>query len=183
MEKLKIDITHCYGIHRLQADLNFEKSAAIAIYAPNGVMKSSLAKTFQDIASGENSGDRIFKDRSSVRNISHDAGIPLAPEKILVVHPYGETLGDAKQMSTLLVNSQLRQEFENATREVEDATKVLIRALQQQLETQKDIKEEISFAFLNSRDSKKHFFNGDSSESKTKLQKKKILHLPQCLTT
>ena len=47
--ELKLDLENCYGIRKLKAEFDFAKSKAYAIYAPNGAMKSSLAKTFQDI--------------------------------------------------------------------------------------------------------------------------------------
>ena len=50
MDKLKLKLEHCYGIRKLDVVLDFARNAAIAIYAPNGSMKSSLACTLQDIA-------------------------------------------------------------------------------------------------------------------------------------
>jgi len=52
MDRVKIDLKNCYGIKGLRADLDFTKTPAYAIYAPNGVMKSSLAQTFKDAANG-----------------------------------------------------------------------------------------------------------------------------------
>lgn len=112
MEKLLLDLEHCYGIKKLKADLDFSKKSAIAIYAPNGAMKSSLAKTFQDIADEENSGDRIFKDRINKRVVTDEKGTALPPESVMVVLPYEEAFGHSEKTSTLLVNSKLREEYE-----------------------------------------------------------------------
>ncbi len=60
MNKLNVDLENCYGIKKLAKQFDFSKQKAYAIYAPNGAMKSSLAKTFKDIAEGEASSDRIF---------------------------------------------------------------------------------------------------------------------------
>ena len=60
MDRISLDLTHCYGIKRLQHDLDFSKTRVFALYAPNGVMKSSLAQTFLDAAKGQDSRDRIF---------------------------------------------------------------------------------------------------------------------------
>jgi hypothetical protein len=52
MEKIKIDISNCYGITKLNTTFNlgYEKdhkhSRIISIYAPNGTMKTSLYKVF-----------------------------------------------------------------------------------------------------------------------------------------
>jgi hypothetical protein len=54
MEKIKIDISNCYGITKLNTTFNlgYEKdhkhSRIISIYAPNGTMKTSLTKCFKD---------------------------------------------------------------------------------------------------------------------------------------
>ena len=50
MNTLTIDLENCYGIKQLDTTLDFSTTKAIAIYAPNGSMKTSLAKTFHDIA-------------------------------------------------------------------------------------------------------------------------------------
>lgn len=76
METVSIDLENCYGIKKLQAKFDFSSAKACAVYAPNGSMKSSLAQTFQDVADGATSKDRIFParvcsasgDRHSVNN-------------------------------------------------------------------------------------------------------------------
>ena len=60
MNKLNLALEHCYGIRKFDAVLDYTKSSTVAIYAPNGAMKSSLANTFQDIANSAPSKDRIF---------------------------------------------------------------------------------------------------------------------------
>ena len=50
IQKVKINLEHCYGIHRLCSDFDFSKSNMQLIYAPNGTMKTSFAKTFKDMS-------------------------------------------------------------------------------------------------------------------------------------
>ena len=78
MKVLKIELEHCYGIRSLKRTIDFSTTKAIAIYAPNGSMKSSFAQTFEDIASGNSSKDRIFPSRASKRVIQdeHDSDLP-----------------------------------------------------------------------------------------------------------
>lgn len=52
MDRVTIDLTNCYGIKKLKYAFDFSQMRAYALYAPNGVMKSSLAQTFQDLATG-----------------------------------------------------------------------------------------------------------------------------------
>ncbi|UVK35644.1 hypothetical protein LHFGNBLO_006484 (plasmid) [Mesorhizobium sp. AR10] len=129
-----LDLEHCYGIKKLKADLDFGKTNAIAIYAPNGAMKSSLAKTFQDIADGKDSGDRIFKDRINKRMVTDEKGNALPPESVMVVLPYEEAFGHSEKTSTLLVNSKLRAEYEKLNLGFEDARQRLLAALRVGLE-------------------------------------------------
>lgn len=69
MQTLKIKLENCYGIKKLKTDLDFSQARAIAVYAPNGAMKTSLAQTFRDLREGKDSLDRIFTDRKTVREM------------------------------------------------------------------------------------------------------------------
>ena len=55
MKEIDIDLKNCYGIRDLQAKVDFSSSNTIAIYAPNGVMKTSFARTFKDFSQGSES--------------------------------------------------------------------------------------------------------------------------------
>lgn len=49
MNTLKLEMENCYGIQKIQQDIDFSKNNVAVIYAPNGTMKSSFAKTFEAI--------------------------------------------------------------------------------------------------------------------------------------
>lgn len=51
MDRVKVDLENCYGIKKLQHNFDFKKEKVYAIYAPNGVMKTSFAQAFQGGAS------------------------------------------------------------------------------------------------------------------------------------
>lgn len=74
MRRVILDLEHCYGIKQLRTELDFSKTQANAIYALNGVMKSSLAHTFLDAFKGESSKDRIFPERATLRHITDESG-------------------------------------------------------------------------------------------------------------
>ena len=61
--KLNINLKNCYGISELSHTFDFTKTSGYAIYAPNGFMKTSLSKTFDDHAKGREPVDHIFPDR------------------------------------------------------------------------------------------------------------------------
>ncbi|MCL2081869.1 MAG: hypothetical protein FWH04_01330 [Oscillospiraceae bacterium] len=61
---LKGTFQNCYGLSDFHMqDIPFAsngKENRAVIYAPNGIMKSSLAKVFDDISKKKKSSDRIF---------------------------------------------------------------------------------------------------------------------------
>jgi ABC-type Mn2+/Zn2+ transport system ATPase subunit len=75
MEKLKINLEYCYGIKKMTEEIDFSEQNVIAIYAPNGSMKSSLAQTFLDLSNGEKSKDRFFPSRITNRKITDENDI------------------------------------------------------------------------------------------------------------
>jgi hypothetical protein len=127
MDRVNVDLKHCYGIKSLSRDFDFTKVAAYAIYAPNGVMKSSLAQTFQDARDGTDSEDRIFPARETTRTIIDEAGQNIDGERILVVLPYDPDFGVNEKTSTLLVDPKLRKEYEQLHVEIDKAKGALLR--------------------------------------------------------
>lgn len=49
MQELKLDLENCYGIKKMNETIDYSNNNVAIIYAPNGTMKSSLAKTFEAI--------------------------------------------------------------------------------------------------------------------------------------
>ena len=63
---------NCYGIKELNLpNIDFSNCHKALIYAPNGVMKSSLAKVFEDISNGSATRDRIFTNENTAYSITH----------------------------------------------------------------------------------------------------------------
>ena len=148
MDHVTISLKNCYGIKDLQKDFDFSQTRAYALYAPNGVMKSSLAQTFQDAADDKDSEDRIFKTRKTVRKIIDEASQDVSGYRILVVAPYDEHLGLTEQTSTLLLEPRLKQEFDELLRATEEAKVALLKAIQAQSGSKKDLEVEISSAIM-----------------------------------
>ncbi|EPO2956649.1 hypothetical protein ACUT6V_003366, partial [Vibrio cholerae] len=67
--KLQLDLANCYGINQLSKELDFTKSATNdginSLYAPNGTLKTSLAKTFKDVEKNKDTKDLIFPSRTT----------------------------------------------------------------------------------------------------------------------
>ena len=132
MKKLNLSLEHCYGIRKLNAVLDYDNSSTVAIYAPNGAMKSSLANTFQDIADGNESKDRVFQDRATKRVVTDEAGAELPPGGILVLRPYEEVPGQNTETATLLVNQTLRKDHEALHAEINAAKAAFTKAVKAQ---------------------------------------------------
>ncbi|KQT01570.1 phage infection protein [Rhizobium sp. Leaf391] len=152
MQQITVKLEHCYGIKKLDAAFNFSNGNAVAIYAPNGAMKSSLAKTFQDVAEGAASKDRIFTTRTTTRDIKDETGKDLAATDVLVVQPYDEVLGHSAKTSTLLVNATLRREYEELYAEIDKAKESFLAAMKTQSGSKKDLVAEISLTYTSRAD-------------------------------
>jgi hypothetical protein len=107
MDRVTVDLENCYGIRKLKYAFDFTQKRAYAIYAPNGVMKTSLAQTFQDVVSGIKTSDRIFQGRETNRKITDETGAELGRDHVFVVGPYSELLAPNEKTSTLLVDASL----------------------------------------------------------------------------
>ena len=60
MEDLKLHLENCYGIQKLNEDIDYSNNNVAIVYAPNGTMKSSLAKTFEAIRDGKPVEEKIL---------------------------------------------------------------------------------------------------------------------------
>lgn len=148
MDKLTLQLEHCYGIRNLDVVLDFGGRAAIAVYAANGAMKSSLANTFQDIADGKPSRDRIFPTRATTRVVRDENNADLAAANVLVLRPYEEFASKGSGTATLLVNATLRQEYEALHAGVNAARLALVSALKTTAKTKRQADREVAAAFM-----------------------------------
>lgn len=148
MKKLKLQLEYCYGIRKLDVVLDYENAAAVAIYAPNGTMKSSLANTFQDIADSKNSQDRIFPQRATKRIINDENGVDITAADILVLRPYEEPINNGENTVNLLVNTALRLEYEALQTDVISAREALMNALKVTANTKRNVEKEVITTFM-----------------------------------
>jgi hypothetical protein len=126
MDKIKLNLENCYGIKKLQAELEF-KSTGYAIYAPNGVMKTSFAKTMMDISKGHQPKDLAFPTRTTVCDITWN-DIPIKEDEIFVVKSYDDQYS-SDAVSTLLANESLKKKYEEVHKDIGEAKKNLDKKL------------------------------------------------------
>ena len=123
---LGLNLENCYGIGKLEAELQF-KHKGYAIYAPNGVMKTSFAKTMMDLSKGKTPTDLAFPDRDSIFEVTLN-GEAIKKEEIFVVESYDKSYS-SNEVSTLLANAELRQRYEGVHKEIGVAKKALDKKL------------------------------------------------------
>ncbi|HFF8973981.1 TPA: hypothetical protein ACXEV6_002844 [Serratia marcescens] len=129
--RLGLDLENCYGINKLVKELDFTRVYGIdgvcSLYAPNGTLKTSLAKTLKDIEEDRQSKDIIFAERATKRLVTLD-GQAVDAGQIMVINSYDESYS-SKQVSTLLVNEALKRDYDEALKEVDDKRARLIKEL------------------------------------------------------
>ncbi|WP_339706088.1 hypothetical protein [Algoriphagus aquimarinus] len=130
MQTLKIKLENCYGIKKLEKDFDFSSGKVFSLYAPNGSMKTSFAKTFKDFSSGTETKDSIFTERVTIREIKDEFNTNLAPDQIFVIEPYLESYRSEKA-STLLVNQTLKDRYEEILKQIEQEKSTLVNKLKQ----------------------------------------------------
>ncbi len=127
--------------------MDFTDPKVIAIYAPNGSMKTSLAETFLDLSSSQPSIDRYFPVRKSKRSITDQANLDIPPETVLSIRPYDEELRPSEEICVLLVDKEKRAEFEEIHKKVNDAKEGFLREVADISKSKKNLEKEISAAF------------------------------------
>ncbi len=128
MQKVIVNLTNCYGIGEVSCEFDFIRANVHVVYAPNGFMKTSFARTLADLSRNEASSDQMFPARQTTRKVTDQDGTPLAPDRVLVVPPYEESY-QPKNVSTLLVEATLKTEYEAAVSAVEQRKADLLGAL------------------------------------------------------
>ena len=148
MKKIFVNFKNCHGIKEYKNEFDFSNRRVFAIYAPNGCMKTSFAKTFSDVVEAIESIDSIFPQRNSVRIIKDENGLEIVGDQIVVIPPYDEYFVPSK-ISTLLVNNDLRKEYESIHEQIVEAKDVFLDKIKVLSGTKEKLDEEIITAFSN----------------------------------
>ena len=142
---LNVNFANCYGLKQFQlSNINFSQCNKAIIYAPNGVMKSSLSQVFDDISKGKPTKDRIFNNVVSAYSITHytsqytfssanPSATPSATDRIYVVNTFADSFDFTKEtVSTLLADETTRnaynvlmEQFSGEVRQIEEKLRTL----------------------------------------------------------
>ena len=137
IQKVKINLEHCYGIHKLCSDFDFSESNIQLIYAPNGTMKTSFAKTFKDLSDSTGKSkpcDQLNKDLQSVFDVViedvNGEERQIVPDKIKVIKSYDESAFKSEEaILTLLANKEIRQQYVDIFKELDNEKKSALSPL------------------------------------------------------
>ena len=155
MTTLKIDFKNCYGIRSLQRYFEFsEEHSTFSIYASNGSMKTSFAKTFEDISKEEQPKDLVYPERKTICKIKlNDSDIQSS--QIFVIHSYRKDY-ESEKMSTLLANKDLRKQYENVYKEINNKKEGFLKGLKNVCGITKinEIEENVSKVFYHNETNK-----------------------------
>ncbi len=130
MNALKIKLENCYGIKSLEHTFDFTSKNVFSLYAANGIMKTSFAKTMKDYSTNKSTTDQIFTDRITVREIKDELDNDVESNQIFVIEPYIEKY-KSERVSTLLVNQALKDRYEEILKQIEQEKNILISKLKQ----------------------------------------------------
>lgn len=146
MDKVKIEFEHCYGVSSLTHEFDFSDKTAVLIYAPNGAMKTSFAKTFKDIGSGAETTDRVYPERESFRKVSLADNSEISPEAVFVVEPYDSSY-ESGRVSSLLVNRDLKTEYDKILKDIDKKVSELIDPMKKTSGIKRELDELLSQTF------------------------------------
>ena len=155
MNKLKVNLENCYGIKKLDHEFDFSKHNTFVIYAQNGVMKTSFAKTLKVLAEGkEKPCDQINPTLVSKYDFFvNDSHTQIDPKEICVIEPYNENAFNSEdKILTLLSDEETRKEYLKIYNEIENLKKTTLPALKK-ISGSSNYESEIieSFAHLNKK--------------------------------
>lgn len=136
MDELKMNLENCYGIQKLNQSIDYSNNNVAVIYAPNGTMKSSLAKTFEAIRDKRPVEEKVFGCISSYSIVDeNDTNIP--SESIMVINPFDENAyenqgllmaNDALRKQYLLIHKSIEEKKDNLYLEIKEKLKYSSRS-------------------------------------------------------
>ncbi|MBW8244533.1 hypothetical protein K1F50_17125 [Muricauda oceani] len=131
MKQLNIDFENCFGIGKLIHQFDFEKSNTHLVYAPNGTMKTSFAKTFDLVSKNDPRNkpcDRIYRARVSKYEIRKEDS-EISPDDILVINAEDDSFDASSKISSFLASKELKDEYESIYQELNDLKVEFIKKL------------------------------------------------------
>jgi hypothetical protein len=81
------------------------------------------------LSNGDNSKDLIFTNRKTILEIKNENDDDIIKEQIFVVEPYNDEDFNFKKMSTLLVNKELKKQYDEIHIKIDEEKDRLLEKL------------------------------------------------------
>lgn len=130
MNELNLELENCFGIQKMNASIDYSNKNVSVIYAPNGTMKSSLAKTFEAVRDGNPVEEKVFKCISSCSIVDENEA-ELSADSIIVINPFDENA--FQNQGLLMANDELRKEYLAIHKSIEDKKQNLYSKIKEKL--------------------------------------------------
>ena len=131
MKKLDINLENCYGIGKLTHSFDFSNLNTYLVYAPNGTMKSSFARTFNDISKNDKKifpCDRIYQTRKTIYDLKVD-GVSIASDIILVIDAEDSEFDASAKISSFIASKELKKKYDEIYQELDKSKVEFIKKL------------------------------------------------------
>lgn len=132
MNKIEISFTNCYGIRSLSHEFEFGNAMpgnkTFAIYAPNGLMKTSFTRTFEKLAQGRTPEEERY-NRPSTCQVLID-GNPISSDRIYVLKSDIDIQEDSPAITNILVNPEHKARYDSLLIDLDKQKTKLINSLQ-----------------------------------------------------
>ena len=113
MNTLNINFENCYGIKKLVHQFSFGGHHTQLVYAPNGMMKTSFAKTLKGLSG---------QDKKRAKDLLHAARVPkdelladgnqLTKEQIFVADPEDKSFDSSGKFVNFLADANLKAQYD-----------------------------------------------------------------------
>ncbi len=156
MKAITIKLNNCHGIKKLNTqEISFKKhenkTPVCLIYASNGTMKTSFAKTFSDISNNiepynqitYNNPDYTIKIREKDDKLNKLKNSDIK-ERVLVINSM-ESEYNFNHISRLLINNDLKIQYEEALKDIYNSKNILFNLIDKNTGIKQD---EIETTFL-----------------------------------
>lgn len=131
MNRLQVSLTNCYGIKSLNHIFDFQldfNRKSFAIYAPNGSMKSSFAKTFERLSGGQHAEELRYNRKSACSVMADNQ--PISKDVIFVLQADIDTKAEIPAVTNLLVQPDQKAKYDTLVVDLEKQKQKALNALQ-----------------------------------------------------
>ena len=156
--KCHVKMKNCYGIPALDHEFEFTRmkkgkhvNTIVAIYAPNGLMKTSMADSFKEYARGKLPKDRIRPENDTVFEVNDQNGSKVSSDSVFVIESIDINYNSDK-ISNLLVSKELKKDYDKVYKNVQDKKKSFLSEMKKKMGITKDLEKTLKDALRRPND-------------------------------